>query len=311
MPFTLRVEFSGPCLYVVDTPEVEDGKKFAARLGVVIPDCRLPSDRKKPNHKDEEPAEPHVGYLRMDMADLNPGFPPSEDGSTYELVHRFTGQVLKFIETPAEERSESGGAPAEEGEGQAGGQTGSAASNRIEITGLNVPDFDQFAPGLALEDDLWKPNAKILARMVLEGGTIDSDTGLEWEFTRELNPQGGEYQGNFPSYLTWTRPFTGTGLSVQITNLAGEPEVTIPLTIEDGAIVEMKVANLCAHNPLEWGELDSPKTPRVDEDFKWLYQLFKDVPKGIHLPAPRLVKAAGDETGDNGCMGGTKTGSAG
>jgi hypothetical protein len=309
MPFTLKVEFSGPCLYVVDTPEEKDGEKFAARLGVVIPDCRLPGNGNKPSHVDEDEAEPHVGYLRIDLGDVDLRFPRGDLGGTprYELVHRFTGQVLHFIETPAKGSEQGGGAAGEEGDGQADG----TGSDRIEITGLNVPDFSQFAPGLALQDNLFKPDAKILARTVLQGGTITSDTGLEWKFTREFNPQGKEYQGSFPSFITWTRPCTGTGLTVQITSLAGEPEVTIPLTIKEGATIEMKVANLCALNPLEWGEFEKPKTPRVDADFKWLYRLFKDVPTGIHLPAPRLVKAPEDETGDNGCMGATKLGSTG
>lgn len=308
MPFKLIVEFSGPCLYVIDTPSAKGGKKFADRLGVVIPDCRLPSDGKKPNHKDEEPAEPHVGYLRIDLADVDPRFPRAEEDSNprYELVHRFNGQVLKFIETHTEEGEQGGGTNGAGGGGQANG-----SSDPVNITGLNVPDFEQIAPGLALQDNLFKPDAKILARMVLQGGRINSDVGPDWKFTRELNPQGKAHKGRFASFLTWTRNFTGSGLTIQITSLAGDPEVTLPLTVEEGATIRMNVANLCAMNPLDWGELEKPKTPRVDADFKWLYSLFKDVPTGIHLPAPRLVKAAGGETGDNGCMGGSKPGSTG
>ena len=334
MPFRLIVEFSGPCLYVIDGPSTKDGQKFADRLGVVIPDCTLPSDSKKPNHKDEEPAEPHVGYLRIDMADVDARFPRAEeDGNPlYELVHRFTGQVLNFIETHTEERGEGGSTEeaeegeqandssdplkthpgaSEQGDGTEGDGQLDRSANPVNITGLNVPEFEQFAPGLALEDNLFNSDAKILARMVLEGGGFTSEDGPDWRFTRELNPQEKAHEGRFASFLTWTRDYAGTGLTIQITSLAGEPEVTIPLTIEEGAEIHMTVANLCALNPLDWGEFEKPKTPRVDEDFKWLYQLFKDVPKGIHLPAPRLVKAADGETGDNGCMGGTKTGSTG
>jgi hypothetical protein len=302
MPFKLIVEFSGPCLYVIDTPSA-DGK-FADRLGVVMPDCRLPPDEVKPKHLDDDPAEPHVGYLRIDLGDVDPKMFPrgEEQNPLYELVHRFDQQILRFVEVPLED-NEAGG------EGQTEDEE---VDERINVSGLAVPSFDLAAPELVLEDNLFKEDASILMRTVLEGGAVTPGTLTEWKFVYGLNPNSKKYEGKFASSLKWTREFNGSGLIVEITSLKGVPEVKIPLIVEDGREVHMRVANLCAFNPLEWPELETPETPNVDADFKWLYHLFQNVPMRIPaLPVPKFVKSAGGETGDNGCMGATKLGSTG
>jgi hypothetical protein len=309
MSFTLHVEFSGPLLYVADTPETIGEKQLAASLGVVMPDCRLPETEERPMHLDGEEADPHAGYLRMDLGDVDPRFPRGEEQNpVYELVHRFSGQVLRFVEIPAEENDEED--PAEDDEQQE--EEGADVDERIDITGMSVPEFERVAPELVLKDNLFAEDAEILMRTVLEGGIVTAGPLTEWKFEEKITAGGEQYQARFASFVTWTRDYAGSGLTVEITSLTGETQVSIPLTIHDGAEVHMKVANLCATNPLEWPELDVPKTPDVDADFKWLYRLFDNVPEEIPaLPVPRLVNAAEGETGDNGCMGTRVSGSTG
>ncbi|MBW3629546.1 MAG: hypothetical protein KY464_09630, partial [Gemmatimonadetes bacterium] len=63
MSFELRVKFSGLCLFLVHS----DTK----RVAVVMPDCRRNGPNPPDQHLDGEPAEPHVGYLRFDLANLS------------------------------------------------------------------------------------------------------------------------------------------------------------------------------------------------------------------------------------------------
>jgi hypothetical protein len=61
--------------------------------------------------------------------------------------------------------------------------------------------------------------------------------------------------------------------------------------------VSVKIANLCAVNPLEWDEMEQRSTDGPDNDFKWLYQLFRpkngiswdDYLKDKTLPAPKRI----------------------
>jgi hypothetical protein len=285
--FTLKVEFVGPCLYVVDDPQPVDGKLLAARVGVVIPDCQ---DRDTPpmEHLDKFPAEAHMAFARLDLGDVIAGIPRGnvKGAPQYELVHRLQSQAIRFV------------APADPG--------------RIDVTKLGVPEFGRFAPTLTPRADLFLPGpAGVLARLVLEGGTLAGDSDrARWKFSSALNPTQPEYEDDFASLVTWTRTFKGSALAVSLDNLSGlGAQEHVPVgPIADGTVITLRVGNLCKVNPLDWRELPIKPRPKIDEDFKWLYGLFNTFPVPVQLPAPIDV-TGGNETGDDGCMGGSVSGS--
>ncbi len=136
MAFNLHVTFSGPCLYVLDTVTGE----LANKAAVLMPDCRL-STHPDPRHLDDDKAEPHVGYISLNVADLDLRLPSGvrvqlppgneEDEPAYELVHRFSGQVLEF------------------GAGlQMATNFQALPSEPVNIKKLYFPNFGRIAPGL-------------------------------------------------------------------------------------------------------------------------------------------------------------------
>lgn len=297
MAFNLHVTFSGPCLYVLDT----DGEGVTRQVGVLIPDCRLPSSGPPPKHLDSSPAEPHVGYVRLDMAHINRAIPSGAqpDEPRYELVHRFTRQVLTF-------------------EG--------LSPEPMNLAGLKYPDFDQFArtPNfLDPKDGLFaappdQPPAELLMRTILRGGDFvpDPDPTSFWEFTTVLRPGGPPYVGEFASSVTWKRQVGGTTLTLKVTNFGMTlPEAQFTLgPFAENETVALVVRNLCSVNPLDWGALPIRRVTAIDEDFKWLYRLLRtrgattvDLPMNARLPAPVLVRTSGTETGEEACMGGKIT----
>src|SRR5262245_46820732 len=94
MPFELRVDISGLCLFMIH-PNGEE-------IAVVMPDAR--KGRLDPKHVDHNANGRvngvfHTGYLRYDLACLWAGFPPGgrRSGPSYEVVHRFDGEALEFV----------------------------------------------------------------------------------------------------------------------------------------------------------------------------------------------------------------------
>ena len=73
-----------------------------------------------------------------------------------------------------------------------------------------------------------------------------------------------DFEGLSIEHVQWQLPF-------------GPPtEALVLKPASKDNIVRLKVANLCAENPLEWPELDlrTLKAKR-DDDFKWMYRLLK------------------------------------
>jgi hypothetical protein len=295
MSFTLEVDFSGLCLYVVD-PETQ-------HVGVLMPDCRMRTHHEVMSHKDETPAVPHVGYVRMNLADLGVRLSPpaatrdAPGEPRYELVHRFDQQILQFV--------------------------GEAEAEPVTRAGMQIPDFQRFAPGLELIPDLFttEPPAILLMRTILDGGTLTARTLSQspptWSFSKLFDPTAAQqYGGQFASFATWTRRFEGDTLTVRITNFAGEAEAEFTLgPVPEGGTLHLDMGNLCAENPLEWSDLETRKVRGNDEDFKWLYRLLRprtgtydDLLLKTTFPIPER-KGLGGETGDDDCMGGTITAS--
>lgn len=280
MSFQLEVQFAGLAVYVVDGVN--------GRVGVLMPDARRPVAP----HLDETPAEPHVGYIRFNLADFDNRYPPGTDNPyrkspEYELIHRLNKQLVHF--------------------------EGTFASEPTVFTPLDVPDISEFAPTLELIPKVFTrtPPMELLMRTTLSGGSLVADATEEdqWKVPRRFIEQAQPYVRQFASSVRWTRIVDSPDLVVRITDLAGtatQAEFTLrpPVT---GSKVIIKMANLCAHNPLEWSELRVRKVTGRDLDFKWLYRLlhipgktYKEVLRDDELPVPEYVGEL--SSGSDDCM---------
>jgi hypothetical protein len=296
MAFELRVEFSGPCLFALHTDTSVD-PPVTKEVTVLMPDARKGGNNNG-KHPDGEDAEPHVGFVRLDLADVEPR--PAVGGRNpqpkYEVVHRFTGQILGFREEPKPEPI-------------------------MDLDKLDVPDFDKIAPRdkeFAVEplDGIFEntPPLKLLMRMSLRGGSFESKpTPIAWRFSTALNYGGEPHEGRFATTVTWKRLIEDTHLVMTITDFnKQDPEAEFCLgPFKNGEAVTIMVGNAC-HNPLAWETLKKPPVPKIDSDFKWLYQLLRTrrkpdlrFPKGLELPAP--VRVASFRTSEEACMGGKIT----
>jgi len=297
MSFTLQVQFTGLCLYVVH----EDGNSVA----VVMPDGRYKAGVDA-FHPDMTQAVPHVGYLRFDLANLNVANNPvanllgtmpndslHDNGPPLEVVHRFHGQTMRL------------GIP--------------RATTKVSVQ-ADVPQLGEFAPMLELHPDVFslppvptedKPQV-VLFRTVLEGGRLETEgTSPEtWSIERRL--LGGEHAPvvrAFRGDVVWTREIKGTNdMTLTLTDFDGSNPIEIPLRAgndEAKNYIRIKIANLCSENPLEWDEYQIHSAGIEDSDFKWIYSLFTppqgqrwdQLLDGFLLPAPRLARPHGQGRG--------------
>ena len=293
MSFELLVEFAGLCLYMRDPRD--------QKVAILMPDARKDAP---PQHPDGEDGEPHVGYIRFDLANLNvdgmrlpsPGKLDNGSGSPpNEIIHRFSGQQLDFGLEPDE---------------------------RPMTLDIGVPRFNDFAGVLKPVRGLFaeRPPRDLLMRTIISGGKIVSDRkGKTWQFSSVLQSDSSSptYSGQFAGFTLWHRTVDADGLTVTISNFDGTPPLQIPLKprdIDGRSVIAIKVANLCSNNPMEWDEYPIRTVVEHDLDFKWLYRLlqpgngnsYEAALAGAELPFPR---AKPDQPfGDEDCMGGTITG---
>lgn len=281
MSFELRVEFSGLCLFVLS--------KDRMRVGVVMPDAREKPNITTMRHVDGTTAVPHAGYLRFDLGDLNPSIPTgttASDGPRYEVVHRFNREALDL------------------GLGH--------DQSKVGIDELVFPDFKAIDTQLTILPGLFgdAPPAELLMRTVLTGGTFTSHSGgSNWTFPTIGTEAGSPYQGQFANYAVWTRTIHHDSLTLTITPFKSGKATPLQLRPKDG-VLQLKIANLCAENPLEWRELKIRAVGGDEDlDFKWLYRLMKNpemVPPGLNaeLPVPVLDRTSGVASEERDCTGG-------
>jgi hypothetical protein len=286
MAFQLKVTFSGLNLFLVH----EDGP----RVAVLQPDCRW-SETWNPTHVDNTVGIAHVGYLRFNLANLVDGLPDEVPGSPprYEGVYRFNGEALSF-NLPAGEVTGTSGLPmlkqiAPDGSG------GALLVPRDGLFGANPPS--------------------LLMRTILPGGTLNPDSAANWEFTQTIG-NGNALPGVWAAEVIWTRQVDDLNeLVLTFSNLSGTQtrELTLRPTSAGGDI-HLKIANLCATDPLEWGEFDPTEPISEDRDFKWLYRLLE--PKSgtwadLQIPPRELPfpSRRGGVFGSEGCIGMEATGS--
>lgn len=292
MSFELEVEFSGLCMYLVD-PENK-------RVAVLMPDCRKGVD---PVHADGEKGVHHVGYLRFDLANLSgvAGVPEGtvQKGPRYEVVHRFDFQQLEFPDLPD-------------------------GPVKVPEKGLGFPEFAEFTQDLELKPGMFSnaPPEVLLMRTILKGGDVDAGRHKNWRLPPVLRP-GSDYRDHFASKATWVCPVPGDAVTIRIAGFGGADPVEFVLKpVEGEEVVHLKIANLCAVNPLEWQELeleelkaaaDGKDEETRDRDFKWLYRLLDSTSAPLpvrlgekpDLPVPVLEPDQG--AGVQGCMGGVMT----
>lgn len=286
MAFELRVKFSGLSVYLVDPSR--------DRVAVLMPDAREIQGVDL-THVDGDIGVPHVGYVRFDLANVAgvSGIPASANSAdpTHQVVRRFHREELDFGLSAA---------------GVIAGIDPVAAAGIADSNDeLLLPKFERFADTLQVIPGLFtqRPPRALLMRTVLRGGEIESNNpGEQFKIDTVLNAAGGKYLRQFTNSITWVRTVDQNDLTLTFKPFSGAKRTRVRLvpTKKRGGVIELKIANLCSDNPLEWEEFGLPEnTSRTDEDFKWLYRLFQPKSKGFtsalkkrKLPVPVAQAAA-------------------
>ena len=125
------------------------------------------------------------------------------------------------------------------------------------------------------------------------------------------SPTGTKTRRTGQARLDGREQYRGGSLTIKIRNW--DTGQSTPLTLKPSAgrdLIELKIANLCEDNPLEWKEFEN-RLQKDDVDFKWLYRLFEaktggrllDVfgGRGHKLPYPKLAPRRARTTGNTGC----------
>lgn len=246
-PFLLRIDFTGISVFAMHP----NGR----RMGVVMPDARW--RKGKMWHPDGTSAVAHAGYLRIDAANLRgvEGLPAGDgsDAPPHELVYRFSGQDVDF---------------------------GVEHDNSPLVGTLAIPDFDTIAPVKELRPKVFSDEIPrgVSMRCILPGGRLSTEIEPgEWTITGELRPDGHETRSAYGGVSSWERTIDAESVVITLRDFRTRHETRIPLVpkaLPDGTLaVLVKVANLCAINPMEWQELEIREVRVPDVDFKWLYQL--------------------------------------
>jgi len=278
----LHVEISGVCLHV--------RRKNNQGITVLMPDARF-AHKNHVKHGDGTDAVAHVPYLRINMANLatdgaflGDGDANMSNGSPmYEIIHRIDREAIDF---------------------------GAATPEGVKENVFLIPEASEFAPVLELSPNLLsvsKPPKSVVGRIQLNGGVIQS-TGVatqNWKFTGELREDGKDVEPKqYGGVIDWSREFDGPNFTLTLKSLDDATTRQIPLVArkDNGQLrIKLKIANLCALNPLEWDELPENTVLRDDNDFKWVYQFLqlkpgkdpKKFPRSA-VPCPSPVKSANE-----------------
>jgi len=293
---TLSVEFAGLCLFVTDRraqPETS--------VSVLMPTCvPTPDGRVGTQHEDEDIGARHVPYLLMDLANLDvgqtvaPGL--AADGARYQVVRRLSREELSF---------------------EPDAPQGSIV--QIDPDPLPLPDLSQYKKdGIGLKDLLSTvpPNERpeLSVRTTLKSGKLSAITlGGPGKVGGPpvQKPDWDKDPEDWAGSIRWTRTIPGGSLTIKIRNW--DTGQSTPLTLKPSPgrdIIELKIANLCEDNPLEWKEFEN-RLQKDDVDFKWLYRLFEAKGggslldafggRGHKFPYPKLAPRRARTTGNTGC----------
>ena len=311
---TLSVEFAGICLYVIDRerPVVLDEQETepnpALRVTVLMPTC-VPSSGVSVKHEDGDTGARHVSYLLMDLANLAPGQAVTRglvpDGPQFEVVRRLRREDILF--KPME---------------------GSVIE--LDPDPLPLPDLSVFKPAIGLKEGLFSDRPpedleELNVRTILRGGKLIATTigGSSKRHVPGRNRRDWDkFEADWAGSIKWTRtlkkevldetPFTLGLRSWETGDIT--PLTLTPVKRNGGEIIELKIADLCETNPLEWKEFE-PRFDKDDVDFKWLFRLFDATNPNDNgsllraigrdkFPYPHLRPRGARTTGDPGCTGG-------
>jgi|SRR5215204_3070997 len=293
---TLSVEFAGICLYLIH-PEK---KSVAVLMPTALPS---PDGRISTKDEDGDDAARHVAYVRMNLANLDPNVPPGlvADGPQFEVVRQ-----LRRAEIRLEPES---------------------SENFIRVEPLPLPDLSVYRGKIELKKDLFadkdrfadNPPAELQARMMLRGGTLAATvaSGSISPPKPGPDPDWDKSEFNWAGSVRWTCTVPGDSLTVRIVGFDGGAETSlrlVPVVRPTGRVIELKIANLCETNPLEWRDFEQ-KHVREDVDFKWLFRLYDPIGApsiraalNRPLPYPRLARRGARTAGNQGCTGATDIG---
>lgn len=288
---TLSVEFAGVCLFVVD-------REPKTSVSVLVPTC-VPTTGVGTQHEDGDVGARHVPYLLIDLANLDLGQTVTPglvaDGPRFQVVRRLSREEISF------------------------GSEAPQDSIVLDPDPLPVPDLSQYKKkGMELKELLASilPNEspELNVRTTLNGGTLAGITlggpgnvGGPAVEKSDWDKDPEDWAGS----IRWTRPIPEGSLTISIHNW--DTKETTPITLSPAPgrnVIELKIANLCEDNPLEWREFEE-RLNKDDVDFKWLYRLFRaesggnllDVfgGRGHKFPYPKLAPRRARTTGNTGC----------
>lgn len=291
----VEVEFTGLCLYVHEKDNQQQNPKITG-VTVLMPDCRrsIAEDL----HLDGEHVEPHAGYLRLNLANLADFAKPiakgnSLDGPKFEVVYQFDREELKFIVDGA---------------------------SAFDHESIGLPGFrkilgagPELLPGIT---NGARPE-ELLFRTKLRSGKLRGLRGnAHWEVT---SPVGTDQSGQYSEVVTWAHEIdvqdpSAFRITLELASFDDNStrEIVLKPILEDVEggepkhVIQIKIANLCSTNPLEWDSLTTHVVNDNDPDFRALYRLFKDLPPGIQraLPVPQITgfQAFGVEDCLGGCF---------
>lgn len=285
MAFELRVVFTGLCMYVRHPTDPK-------RLAVLFPDGR----QAKPL-KDGSIGRQHVGYVQMNMANIDASLPYGQDEDPdYAIVHQLDDEVIDF---------------GLDDDGQS-----------IDFGQLFVPQMTltpagpgtPFIPGIARDVQLLpglfgaQPSESLLSRTIVPNGTIvGSVEPAFWNFSKALSDPADPPYANqaFANHILWKRQVNTNDLTLRLTSFDGGRTVSLTLKPvlngEGDSVVCLRVANLCSQNPLEWEDFENPPFLPDDVDFKWMYELVESTTgqtittrlNGQSLPIPQVGTLTG------------------
>jgi hypothetical protein len=279
MAFMLEVEFTGLCQYLVQ----RDG----TQIGVVMPDAR--QNGRPVESFDFESSKkylvPHVGYLRYNLADTGVAISSAGRQGTpsYEVIHRFDYDDLDF---------------------------GFGFDQPMEQHELHLPNVREFASTVSTKPGLFSeaPPKDLLMRTIVRGGSLTTrPNGGLWRIDQTLSSNGNPpYLGQFAGFATWRRLVFDDEIVLRLRDWNGADKDVIRLRPHGrDRVVRLKIANLCAENPLEWPELYLRMfSGDADDDFRWFYRLWQDrrgdfktlLGSSGRLPVPEPIQAHSDLT---------------
>lgn len=278
MAFELQIRLSGLCVFVKHRDKTRTKVILINARRSRRDDPRLGANPKQPDG-DTHKVEFHAGYLRFNLGGLVPSLESKDfdDGPDYEGVHRVDMEDITFPQiVPA-----------------------------AQTDNCVVPDIGIIDPDLVPKPGIFAANPAaegVLGRVDLNGGEFTGSGKVMWEFDHVHNARLPKpYSDNFTGLVIWKRTVEADHLDVEIRKFGAKKATMLRLHPVDG-IVELKIANLCSLNPLEWDELNMFMTTE-DLDFKWHYRVLQNSksPGGRvrSLPIPRAVK--GPLSGNDDC----------